>query len=381
MKSTKKLGVKTIDRIGVITFPIEPSNEIPLTNILDIYSDLVKKIYIITGNIEINNSQKVVYLHHESVTHTPNPSQFSRVLHYIKTQLVLIIHMAKLSKHVDVWIFPICGETLLPCVILSNISNKPAIMSLTSSIDMWDHQSGPFLPVIKAFIRINYFFASRIILYSPTLITNWNLERYCNKISIAHRHFLDFGTLTVTTEYHERVSIIGYIGRLSGEKGVQHFAQALPMIFSNQEELKVLIGGDGQLKDSIEASLRDEDISDRVDMPGWISREELPNYLNKLKLLVLPSYTEGLPNIMLEAMACGTPVLATPVGAIPDVIVDGKTGFIMESNTPECIAENVARVLNSPDLERIAEAGRRFVEENFTFEKAVENWKKILENM
>ena len=52
----------------------------------------------------------------------------------------------------------------------------------------------------------------------------------------------------------------------------------------------------------------------------------------------------------------------------------------MENNSPECIAENVVRALNSPDLERIAEAGRQFVEENFTFEKTVENWKEILQS-
>ena len=74
-------------------------------------------------------------------------------------------------------------------------------------------------------------------------------------------------------------------------------------------------------------------------------------------------------------------MLATPVGAIPDVIIDGKTGFIMENNSPECIAENVARALASPDLEEIAKAGRRFVEEHFTFEKTVENWKEILQSI
>ncbi len=84
---------------------------------------------------------------------------------------------------------------------------------------------------------------------------------------------------------------------------------------------------------------------------------------------------------MLEVMACGIPVPATPVGAIPDVIIDGKTGFIMENNSPECIAANVIRALSSPDLERIAENGKRFVEGNFTFERVIERWKEVLEEI
>jgi len=77
-------------------------------------------------------------------------------------------------------------------------------------------------------------------------------------------------------------------------------------------------------------------------------------------------------------MACGTPVLATPVGAIPDVIKDGETGFLMENNSPECIATNVIRALEYPDLEGVAQRARALVEREFTYEKAVERWKEVL---
>jgi glycosyltransferase involved in cell wall biosynthesis len=118
-----------------------------------------------------------------------------------------------------------------------------------------------------------------------------------------------------------------------------------------------------------------------MELTGWIPHDELPDYLNELKLLILPSYTEGLPNIMLEAMACGTPVLATPVGAIPDVIKEGRTGFIMENNSPGCIAENMMRALEYPDLDRIVENARELVKKEFTYGAAVERYRKILEDL
>jgi len=229
--------------------------------------------------------------------------------------------------------------------------------------------------------KICYNLCNNIILYSPSLVSYWSLEKYCHKVLIAYEHFLNFKTFTVTTSLPDRPSLIGYIGRLSEEKGAQHFIRALPAILGDRQDLRVLIGGEGQLKEAIEASLQREELTARTDLPGWISRDDLPRHLNQLRLLVIPSYTEGLPNIMLEAMACGTPVLATPVGGVPDVLIDGETGFIMENNSPECIAENVIRALNSPDLKRIAEDGRRFVEEHFTFKRTVENWKEILQNI
>jgi glycosyltransferase involved in cell wall biosynthesis len=80
-------------------------------------------------------------------------------------------------------------------------------------------------------------------------------------------------------------------------------------------------------------------------------------------------------------MVCGAPVLATPVGAITDVIKDGETGFIMEDNMPECIAKNVIRALEHTNLDEIVKNARKFVEREFTYEMAVEQYRKILEDI
>ena len=84
---------------------------------------------------------------------------------------------------------------------------------------------------------------------------------------------------------------------------------------------------------------------------------------------------------MLEAMACGTPVLATAVGGIPDVIIDEETGFIMKDNSPECIAKNVIRVLNHPNLEQISRNARALIERQYTYQVAVERYRRVLESL
>ena len=93
---------------------------------------------------------------------------------------------------------------------------------------------------------------------------------------------------------------------------------------------------------------------------------------------MLPSYIEGFSNIVLEAMARGTPVLANSVLGIHDLIKDGETGFIMENNSPECIAKNVIRVLAHPNINEITKNARALIEEKYNYLAAVDGYRIIL---
>ena len=143
-----------------------------------------------------------------------------------------------------------------------------------------------------------------------------------------------------------------------------------------------LIGGDGPLRPVVEAEVAKlRSGGARIEYLGWIPETKFPHYLNELKVLVFPTTVEakeGLPTIILEAMACGTPALTTPVAAIPDVINDGATGFFLESSSPEHIAKGILRVLTCEGVNMVREQARALVEERFSFASAVERWDAIL---
>lgn len=367
--------------MAVIIFPIVKPGVIFLSHILKILSQFSNISLISSDSAKELITSDIVPLNSDLffVKYSPKQNILLKIFNYICWQIDYSIYILRIYRKIDIFIFFINGDYAILPIVICTILQKPVVLLIAGSTIKAAKFSKDLLYIPIIFITgICRYLTSYIVLYSPLLIYDYQLHHYRHKILIAGEHFLDFTTFTVTIPHADRPPLIGYIGRLSAEKGVQHFVQALPVILSNQQGLRALIGGDGQLKAGIEASLQKSGIADRVDLPGWIPHEDLPKYLNQLRLLVLPSYTEGLPNIMLEAMACGTPVLATPVGAIPDVIRDGETGFIMENNSPECIARNVLRALSYPDLEGVAERGRRLIGEEYTFEKAVERWREIL---
>lgn len=224
----------------------------------------------------------------------------------------------------------------------------------------------------------------RIVLISNSLISEEPFIKFKNKVQIAlnfpSKKFYD--SFNVKKKLAERDFIIGYVGAFTRAKGVYNLALAIKSLIVNNPQLKVLFVGNWQ---NSEPPFLGKEIRqmfkgyDNVIFTGPVPHEKVAHYLNEMRLLVLPSYSEGFPHVMLEAMACGTPVLATPVGAIPNVIKDGETSFLLKSNDPRHMAEKIVELLNRPELlEKISNNSYKFIRENFSYEKTLEAWRKIL---
>lgn len=368
--------------IGILTFPIIEAGNIPLSNLVDILGPLSNDLYLITGNDGYTFFKEDIRIHTYGIRHETGANVFTRILKYMYTQLRISYKLAKITRNIDLWIFYIGGDSLLLPMLTVKLLRKKVVLAFAgSSVQTLKSVNDSFFKPVKILSKINCILSKRIILYSESIIKDLNLERYKNKICIAHKHFIDFDKFKIKKKFNDRADLVGYIGRLSEEKGTLNFVKAIPEISIENSDLRFLIVGEGSLRNEIGRYLEEKNLNDKVKLTGWAPHDKIPNYLNELKLLVLPSYTEGLPNIMLEAMACGTPVLATPVGAIPDIIKDGKNGFIMENNSSERIAKNVIRALNYPNLDKIVKNARELAEKKFTYEVAVERYRKILENI
>ncbi|MGI6145593.1 MAG: glycosyltransferase family 4 protein [Peptococcia bacterium] len=345
-----------------------------LVNIIDVLANSIKVIVLYGENVLLSNdNQDYIQKRHKS-----GKSPIKRIVFYFIDELFIAYYIA-INKQYSNCIFFI-GEVHVIPFIVAKIFRKKTILVLGGSIEkLLAFYKDQFSTIIKVLKKISLILSNKIIVYSKHLVNEWDLGNYTNKISIAHRHYINTNQFKINVKYKNRDNIIGYIGRLSEEKGIINFIKSIPLI-NKKYQLNYIIGGSGQLNEYINDYLDEENLHDNVQLVGWIPHQELPSYLNQLKLLILPSFSEGLNNVMLEAMACGVPVLATPVGAVPDVIKDYETGFILTNNSPECIAECIIDVINFPDvmLEQISKNAQEFIKKEFTFEKTLEKWRRVL---
>lgn len=367
--------------ICILTYsPLGKAGITPLSNLIKIFRSIGLDLCLISGGdvLEGLASERNVYLFETS--HKIGSNFVTRIFNHLCMQVKMLSYAVKASTECDFFVIFLGESLIMPMLALKIVRKRTVLMfGITPEKKHFANKhifSKLWLLMIKTNIRL----ADNLIVYSNRISQTANLMRFHHKILLAHEHIVDFTKFYIGKKLSERECVIGYIGRLCEVKGILDFMKAFPIVFEKNREVKILIGGDGNIAFEIERFVRENNFGTRVIMTGWISRNDLTRILNELKLLVLPSHSEALPNVLLEAMSCGTPVLATPVGAIPDIIKDGETGFLLDSNGPHHLANKIAELLDKPDLlEKVSKNAYAWVRENFGEEKTLEAWRRMLQ--
>jgi glycogen(starch) synthase len=155
------------------------------------------------------------------------------------------------------------------------------------------------------------------------------------------------------------------VGRLVRQKGVDLILEAMAR---TPVPLDLTVVGDGGVRPALEAQVAALGLGERVRFAGWLERTALPDAYRAADLFVFPSRDEGMPNVVLEAMASGLPVAATDIAGNRDLVVDGETGFLLPVDDVAALAAALERLAADPDLRRrMGAAGRARVVERFSW--------------
>lgn len=173
-----------------------------------------------------------------------------------------------------------------------------------------------------------------------------------------------------------------FVGGLSKVKGIDTLLNAVPIIRKKILNLCVYIAGSGPEENKLKELVKELNIEENVNFLGYILENEKYSYYKSADVCVFPSRYEPFGIVLLEAMACGKPVVASNVGGIPFVVEEGKTGLLFESGNVEDLADKIMTILKDEELrEKMGEAGRERAKE-FTWDKiaerTVEVYKEIL---
>lgn len=168
-----------------------------------------------------------------------------------------------------------------------------------------------------------------------------------------------------------------FLGRMNRGKGIYDLLDVVAGLRARHPALRLTCAGDGEAE-QVGARARELGIGDAVEIPGWVSAQERDALIATSTILVLPSYFEGLPMSVLEAMAAGMPAVATPVGGIPDLIEDGVDGYMVMPGDHQALARVLDRLLADPALQQqVGAAARRKIEEGFSADVVVPRLEKL----
>lgn len=369
--------------VCVVTHPLSGAGETATRTLLDVLAE-VTAVSLVTANLPAESS---VRGEHE-VVEVSGADAGGAILvaagRFLLNQLRMAWVLARREE--DVALFYGATAYLVP-IVVAKASGMTVLLEPRGDVPLtlrlhWERRvpaalAGALAGSVRALEWVGYGLADGIVTYTPSMAAELGLDRFEDKLYPNGARYVDTDRFAPATPYGERDRVVGFLGRLDEEKGIRTLAAVARRL---PDDVGFRFVGGGDLEGWLRDVLADEIDAGAVEVAGWVDHADVPQELNRLRLLVMPSQpTEGLPTVILEALACGTPVYASPVAGVPDVVRDGETGFRMDDLDADAIVRDVAAILEREDLAEISQNGRELVEAEYSFPAAVDRYRAILE--
>ena len=170
------------------------------------------------------------------------------------------------------------------------------------------------------------------------------------------------------------------VGILNNKKGFESAIISMRFIIAEIPHAHLTICGDGPLREAHTRLINEYHLENCVDLVGNVPHNEIVSYLQKSHVFLLSSVEEGLPNVLLEAIACGLPIVSTPVSISPALIDKWKNGYIVPYRDPEGIAEAVIRIFVNDEIETFSQRSLA-ASKSYTWESVAEEYLSLFENI
>jgi glycosyltransferase involved in cell wall biosynthesis len=260
-------------------------------------------------------------------------------------------------------------------------------MRLVTTVHGWVHRTSR-TPLYYLIDRLSLRFYEHVLCVSPDLVTACRTAGVPASRLMLLENGIDTDRYRRTRTapearaglgFEERFTI-GAAGRLSAEKGFDILIRAVDRLLAAGRDVQLWIAGEGVEKDALTRLIAELRRADRIRLLGY--RADLSALYEATDVYALSSTREGLPNVLLEAMALEVPVVATAVNGVPRLVTHGETGELVASGSVEALATGLDRLIADPTLRaRYAAAGRRTVEERFSFSARMDKLARLYDGM
>ena len=298
-----------------------------------------------------------------------------------RIDISLIWRLARVIRHEKI---DIVMTTLFYADILGAIVGKAAG---AKGVFSWETISSPEWLIARRlfpyrlFIRmadsvISVSEATRTWLIEKRGVSPYHIKVIPYGVNLAFFHTNSAAKIKENFGFSQTDKIIGMVGRLHPQKGHQYLIEAAKIVTSRIPNSKFAIVGDGPLRHELERHAQSAGLENHFHFMGF--RHDVPELIQIFDIFTLPSLYEGLPNVVLEAMACGLAVVATPVDGTKEAVIHNETGLLIPPENSEALANALIDLLINPEkAKRFGQEGRKRVENYFSLEKQVQQFEEL----